>query len=246
MLPKREHIKKSNNYENLQKEFVKLKALYNISKKTNLFNVPKLLDFCNNTIRMERINRAVELRWYLIWNNNLFHQNRLKLTTIFERLGKALAVIHSRLVLPNKEEIIVPKGYSESEFCFLYGDLGLSNVLIKGKDIWLVDPSTSSYQPYVFAYGPFYYDLAQLIEYMKVLIPLPGLMLYKRTNTLCFEKAFLEGYKQESGATISEKKLNRMKIFILEQYLKKNPNFFPLKQIWRQILRNELKNIKKQ
>ena len=137
----------------------------------------------------------------------------------------------------------VIKGFNKRENCFLHGDLGLSNILIKKDSIWIIDPSINNFQDKIYLFGPYYYDLAHIIVYTDIMIPLLYFPFYKKKNTPNFEKAILLGYEGERKIKINIKKLKKMKKILLINYYNARRNKSGiLYSIRRKIIENGLKN----
>lgn len=228
----------------LTQETEKIKKLREISLRTKLFMVPALIniDKKKGIYQLELITNIQELRKFLILNCNIFHSNKKRAERIFFRIGRALAYIHKNLILPKKENILL-NGFDKGDLCFLHGDFGLSNILIQKENIWIIDPSVSSFQDKVFAYGPFYYDLAQISFYSKYVLPLKYQIFYKKSHAETLIKAMISGYENERGTKIDINKLENMEIEIAERYYKTISNKSGLKALlWRRIIKNAKKN----
>jgi len=237
-------IKKIENKNILIMEANKLRKLRLISKKTDLFDVPEVLEV--NTQKrylcLQKIKNAIELRKYLIKHNNIFFPHIKKLNRLYFRLGRIIGHIHNNLKLPLKELIGI-RGFDKKEFCFLHGDLGLSNILIGVDKIWIIDPSVNNFQDKVYLFGPYYYDLAHISAYTDIIMPLIYLPFYKKKNIPYLEKALVLGYEKERGIKVNLKKLGDMKRILLINYYRATINkkgFFNYMR--KKIVENELRN----
>ena len=120
----------SKNQKNLaKKEFEKAKIIYELSKNNN-FKFPKPIKQLNNSIEYEYIPKTTTLTKYIIKNNNIFKKENTQTKQIFKELGKTLKKIHTNLKLNKKEKIYLNKNKKNNRY--LYGDFGLTNILITG------------------------------------------------------------------------------------------------------------------
>jgi hypothetical protein len=221
------------NKELIEKEYEKTKIIYHLSKKTKFFSFPKPVNYEENKIVIEKINRFKELRTYIFENNNIFFQDVEKIKKIMIKTGKALSFIHKNLLLKKKEKL--DWKIKEKE-CFLYGDFGISNILVKKEKIYLIDPSFNSIQNKVFLYGTIYYDLSFFIFQLTYLYPLKNYFFIKKQNTKLFVEEFVKAYEKESREKISKELLNKSLEKIKKEYLENLGNSLR-ESIWKKIIK---------
>lgn len=131
-----------------------------IAKSCKIFEVPKILDYDtkNGCITFELIHDIHELR--------LAVTSEYTARPIMRRLGRALAIIHNNLTLP--EDMVLPLPYEYAMPCskvFLHGDFHAGNICVSsdGKRIVIVDWQSSAKLGMPVTYGTRYFDLAWMI-----------------------------------------------------------------------------------
>jgi len=140
-------------------EVEKTRRAYQIGKDCSLFRVPKILEYdeANGEVVFERLN-IKPIFHALSWGNDY---NKLG-----EILGRALAIIHRYLLLPDNMRIHLPSELSLSgDAVFLHGDLGTFNVCIgkKWPPITIIDWQMTPMLGGEATYGTRYFDLIWFI-----------------------------------------------------------------------------------
>lgn len=132
-----------------------------IARSTGLFRVPDVTDFNSSEgyAVFEYIPDMVSIRNVIFLNPNS--------STIAERLGEILAVIHKELKLPElMSKPLIEPVKPECESVFIHGDLSLSNIgyIPQSDEIVLIDwQTTAQFNPSSTLASP-YFDLAWLIR----------------------------------------------------------------------------------
>jgi len=226
----------------IQHEFLKSKMLYEISKDSPYFNFPRPLKCNKEEISFEFIKNNIDFKYFLLKNNNIFFFNKKKVYKIINELGKALGQIHNKLQIKNK--VILEDNIKKGKQVFLFGDLGLSNILINNNKITLIDSSFNHINKKVNIYGSFYYDLAYFFFNLQYLYPLFYRILinFKKNNKIF--TLFLKSYESETKRKINLEILTEYFFEIKKQYIRNIDTSILTGKIWNYILKND-KNFKK-
>jgi len=148
--------------EDMRVEVEKTTRAYDIGKNCGLFSVPKVLDFneSKGVAVFERISTMVPVA------NIMNYTGRHSI--IFELIGKALAVIHKELVLPEDMTIELPGEFRlPGTDVYLHGDFNGVNVcaLTNKLSIVILDWQMTSRHGGLATYGSRYFDLIWFINY---------------------------------------------------------------------------------
>jgi len=221
----------------IDKEYVKSLKLHYLSNDSTMYYYPKPLSKSDYFITYEFLDDFIQLDEYIFKNLNLFKGiNFLKLELIFKKLGNSLFEIHKSLILPNFEKL--DDNISLGKKVFLYGDLGLSNILIKSEKIILIDSSRNTLNKTIYTYGSIYFDLAYFKFQLFNLYPLKYLF-FINTNILnnLFD-IFIDSYFVNSDVDFDFKILNLYYEHIKLSYISNLKLDLSIKNlIWRLILK---------
>lgn len=131
-----------------------------IAKSCKIFEVPKILDYDTKSgcITFELIHDIKGLRQAVT--------SEYTARPIMRRLGRALAIIHNNLTLP--EDMVLPLPYEYAMPCsevFLHGDFAPGNICVSsdGKRIVIVDWQSSAKLGVPATYGSRYFDFTWMI-----------------------------------------------------------------------------------
>jgi len=217
-------------------EFQKAKKIYDIlSNGTARTPQPLHLSLENKRIFFELIEKPVEFKRILLHNHNLLRKTN-RVAHILRQVSKAVAKIHKELRYDAFE--LVSSG---GDLVPLLGDICNSNILVEGKQVYLIDfsPTPTMYKAQSCnIMGDYLLDLAHLL-YAVELPP-----LYHRPflapDRGQFERVILETYLKNRKTHFSSERWARAKRYYLENY-KKSVCVGPLGIIWKTIIDKKLR-----
>ena len=172
-------------------------AAYDLARKSELFNVPRILsyDLTAGVIEFERVMEYVTL-------GHLIARTPGNLEVI-QRIGKALACIHTQLQLPSCLRIPVDAKWmtSDDDMVPIHGDFNTINVGLDENTnaVTVMDWASASGLDRKHTVGPVYLDLAHFVYslFIHQASHINAMMsLKQRTNV------FLDVYQSESGRKI--------------------------------------------
>ena len=149
--------------ELLKIEFEKTKHAYNIFKKSEILNTPKVL--CFNEQKGELIFERIKD----ISNVKQFQDKSFNSITIASKIGKCLANIHMYYSLPDNFKIPLPSKLRDmdSKQVFIHGDVTGDNILINNtnEDIYFIDWMMTRKHEGKATFGTAYFDIAWFLNY---------------------------------------------------------------------------------
>lgn len=196
-------VVKSAHPDLLRIEVEKTRRAYEISRESNLFRVPRVIDYddTNGVVIFEKLNISPMSR-AVPWG-----EKRIKLASC---LGASLALLHRKLVLPEEMRIGLPEQFSyPHDEVFLHGDLSVDNVCV-GKaypPIVILDWQMTPVHGGRSTYGTRYFDMMWFISNI-ITRPYTRFMFINPAAPVI--NAFLEGYFSASELTFDS---NRMYIY---------------------------------
>ncbi|MFH1975763.1 MAG: aminoglycoside phosphotransferase family protein [Pseudomonadota bacterium] len=194
-------------------EVEKTKRASEIGKKSGLFYVPEIVNFDSEKgiLDFERLDDIVTLADLIINGDS-------RIFEILKKAGRALAVIHDQLVLPDELKINLPKKWQEdsTENVFIHGDLSLRNLCFR-KSIGVLVILDWSAAPLVgrcATVGPRLFDIMSLVSYLFYSVPKRKFFGYQSSR---MANVFLKGY-MEGNHNLDYKFLQKVKKLLPEYY----------------------------
>ena len=197
-----------------------------IGKDSDLFYVPRVLNFDhdNGVLDFERLNNLVTLLQLAIDRDS-------RLFEISEKAGRALAVIHEQLILPDKMKCELPTEWmaQTDENVFIHGDFACINICLHEPSgrLVILDWSTAPIMGRTPTFGSRYFDILWFVS--CAFRGAPSLK-FLSWNAEEMADAFLKGYVKQS----CEKNCDRFKDYL--------PKIYKLhrKKVWQLTRRRKL------
>lgn len=170
-------------------EVEKTRMAFEIGRDCGLFSVPKVLDYneAKGVAVFERIERIQP-----------FISRINQCSSIIERIGRSLAIIHRMLSLPQKMVIpLPPELVLPGTEVFLHGDFNGCNVCFRAcsDSIVIFDWQMTSQHGGQATYGSRYFDLLWFVNHM---LWMPTVTYLFRDPVAPVAKSFLESYFREA------------------------------------------------
>jgi tRNA A-37 threonylcarbamoyl transferase component Bud32 len=201
-----EIVRKTGEPDVLVLEAAKTSRAFEIGRDSGLFYVPKVLNFDADAgvLELERITGMVTLL-------DLAIRKDQRLFELLGKTGRALAIIHRRLDLPDEMKHDLPPEWMgpPDENVFIHGDFVTVNICFheQSDKLVIVDWSTAPLIGRVPTFGSRYFDILWFTNCLFGGVP------YKRIFNWDAEgmaNAFLKGYAGEA----STEKLNRLQDYL--------------------------------
>lgn len=195
-------------------EATKTKLAGEIGKDSGLFYVPQVLNFDGDrgVLDFERLHSLVTLLQLAI-------DKDARLLEFSEKAGRALAVIHEQLVLPDEIKHELPPEWMDSsgENVFIHGDFACINVCLHQPSCQLVilDWSAAPIIGRTPTFGSRYFDILWFVS--CAFRGAPGIR-FLSWDAEAIADAFLKGYVKNCSA----KNLNRFRDYL--------PKIYPLQR----------------
>jgi tRNA A-37 threonylcarbamoyl transferase component Bud32 len=157
---KKDTVIKTASPELMRVEVEKTRRAHKIAEDCGLFRVPEVLDYdeVRGIAVFERLNGIVPICDAVSWGEEY--------NMVADKLGKTLAIIHRKLILPSDMIVHLPTSlqFSGNEV-FLHGDLSVYNVLIDDsmRKITIIDWQMTNVFGGAATYGTRYFDLVFFI-----------------------------------------------------------------------------------
>ena len=197
-----------------------------IAADSRLFCTPGVLyhDPVKGIIEFEHLKELTPLKRSVPYKDDL--------TSVFLRVGSALATIHSHLSLPQEMTKRVPGNWKSGEDVFLHGDFSLVNMSYNPESdcLFVFDWNCSDWLGQLSTTGTNHIDLLTLIHSFFVVKDMNQVLLKRSLNYI---RAFLQGYQDESGSTVNLDDLNHNLQIVHQRYLdhkKSTPRFEPYRR----------------
>lgn len=219
--------RKSGNPSLLAVEVEKTKRASEIGKKSGLFYVPEIVNFDseNGILDFERLDDIATLAELIINEDS-------RIFEILEKTGRALAVIHDQLVLPDELIKKLPRKWQDNstENVFIHGDLSLWNVCFRKSigDIVILDWSAAPSVGRCATVGPRLFDITWLVCNLFYNVPRKKFFGYQSSR---MANVFLKGY-MEGNHNLDYKFLQKVKE-LLPGYYWRNVWYFTKQKILR-------------
>ncbi len=142
--------------------FEKTRRAYAIANESELFRVPKVLDFDEDAGRVVYERLSLKPVSQTPWRER---------AEIAKKLGRALAVVHNRLILPECMRISLPEPLDMPlDEVFFHGDPSIDNVCVDvtNSELILIDWQTTRHYGGRATFGPRYFDLFWFITNLIV------------------------------------------------------------------------------
>jgi tRNA A-37 threonylcarbamoyl transferase component Bud32 len=171
-------------------ELEKTKQAKLIGEQNDLFYVPGIIGFDEkeSCIDYEYLSGLDTIQDIAVSRNP-------QLMNILQRVGKALASVHNKLVLPEDMKNLLPSKWTPftDDNVFLHGDFTGKNVCYhKATDrIVLLDWSTARFVGQRCTFGSRYFDIAWFIYFLFYFMPATSIIYWKAGK---MADAFIEGY----------------------------------------------------
>lgn len=194
-------------------EAEKTRCAAEIGKESGLFYVPEIINFDSKKgiLDSERLYDIVTLQELIINRDSCIFE-------IMEKAGRALAVIHEQLVLPDEMKIDLPKTWHDrtAENVFIHGDLTLRNLCFCKSNgaLVILDWSAAPLVGRHATFGPREFDITWLVSYLFYAIPKKLFFVYKPSDTA---DAFLKGYAAENRE-VNDELLQKVKYLLPKYY----------------------------
>lgn len=209
-------VRKKGEPELLVIEAAKATSAYEIGRDSGLFNVPKVLNFDANAgvLDFEKIDGLATLL-------DLAIRKDQRLLELLRKSGRALAVVHRQLILPDemKHELSPEWLGTQDENVFIHGDYAPINVCFHEPtdSLVILDWSTAPLIGRAPTFGSRYFDILWFTNCIFCGVP------FKRVFSWDAEPmagAFLKGYAEE----ISAEDMNKLRDYLPKicQLQKKN------------------------
>mgnify|MGYP001146765002 CR=1 FL=1 len=176
-------------------EAVKTQKAREIGEASGLFRVPKVLDFDEQkgVLDFERIDGLATLLQLAV-------EKDPRLCDLMERAGRALAVVHRQLLLPDDMKHQLPPQWMArpDDNVFIHGDFGGQNVCYcKGSDqLVVLDWSAAPLIGRVPTYGSRYFDILWFVSFMFRGCPNRSVLAWDVEKLMA---PFVTGYAQEAA-----------------------------------------------
>lgn len=174
-----------------------------IGRNSGLFRVPRVVSFDADAglLEFERLDGLVTLLDLAISRDQ-------RLFALMEKTGRALAVIHEQLVLPDEMIHELPPEWMDSvgRNVFIHGDFATINVCFHGQSdsLIIIDWSAAPLIGRTPTFGSRYFDILWFVNCLFCGVPNKRIFNWDAES---MAEAFLEGYAQET----TEEKLDRLK-----------------------------------
>jgi len=176
----------------LAAEAAKASRAFDIGRECGLFYVPKVVKFDEETgqLEFERLNDLVTLLDLAI------HKDK-RLPDLLNKAGKALAVIHGELLLPEEMKHYLPSEWmdSEEDNVFIHGDFACINVCFHepSNELVIMDFSAAPMVKRTPTFGSRYFDVLLFISSIFHGAPLRRAF---NLDAKTMAEAFLRGYAE--------------------------------------------------
>jgi len=175
-----------------------------IGKESGLFYVPRVLDFDREkgVLELERLNGLVTLL-------QLARDKDTRLLELLGKAGRALAVVHEQLVLPENMKYGLPPEWMDSldENVFIHGDFTIDNMCLHtpSDQLVILDWSTAPLLGRTPSFGSRYFDILWFASRIFDSAPYHRALLGWDAEGMA--EAFVRGYIKVASA----EKLNHLK-----------------------------------
>ena len=226
-------------------EFEKSKKIYEHLKEEKLAKTPKPLGIekKKRIMKFEYLPNFIEIKKFFLRNNNIFFMNEKAIQEIMAKIVDTVAYLHKNLKLKNPKTFEYAK-INDKKIVPLITDLCSSNLLLKGKDIFIIDFSPSQYMFPIEScniIGSSYFDIVHLI-YAYEHPPLLYRPFYRR-NFKAIEKFITQRYFKQMNLKYNKKFMNLAKQYYLKRYLS-SLNGSLTYWWWSRIIKKELTQLK--
>jgi len=173
-------------------EAAKTKLAHKIGKESGLFYVPKVVRFDSKAgvLEFERMEGLVTLQQLIIDRDPRSRE-------LSQKAGRALAVIHEKLVLPDEMKYELPPEWmgTDDDNVFIHGDFNCINVGFHEttERLVILDWSTAPLMGRTPTFGSRYFDVLWFASYMFRVVSNIRLLNWDPERTA---KAFLEAYAE--------------------------------------------------
>ncbi|MFC1604485.1 phosphotransferase family protein [Planctomycetota bacterium] len=179
-------------------EAAKASKAFDIGKDCGLFYVPKVVNFDAKTgvLEFERLNGLVTLL-------DVAARKDERLFELLKKAGRALAVVHEKLVLPQEMKHELPAEWmaSPGENVFIHGDFAGFNLCFDESSgrLVILDWSSAPLLGNVATYGSRFFDIIWLVIFIFYGAPRRCLFNWDAQG---MGNAFLSGYAEHSPEII--------------------------------------------
>jgi len=193
-----EIIRKTGEPATLAIEAAKASKAFDIGKDCGLFYVPKVVNFDAKTgvLEFERLNGLVTLL-------DMAARKDERLFELLKKAGRALAVVHEKLVLPEemKHELSAEWMASPGENVFIHGDFAGFNLCFdeSAGRLVILDWSSAPFLGRNATYGSKFFDIIWLVIFIFYGAPRRCLFNWDAEG---MANAFLSGYAERSPEII--------------------------------------------
>jgi hypothetical protein len=185
-------VRKTGELSLLEVEAVKASRAFEIGRDSGLFSVPKVVHLNDEAgaLEFERLGELVTLL-------DLAVRKDLRLPGLLKQTGQALAIVHQKLVLPEKMKHELPPEWMapSGENVFIHGDFACINVCFHEptNELVLLDWSAAPMVGRVPTFGSRYFDILLFISSL-----FHGAPWWRALNWNAKEMAdiFLIGYRE--------------------------------------------------
>ena len=187
-------------------EAAKTKLAHKIGEVSGLFYVPKVLGFDadKGLLDFERLDGLVTLHQLALIKD-------VRSLELFEKAGRALAVVHEQLVLPDEMKYELPSEWMNcsDENVFIHGDFASVNVCLREQSGQLVilDWSAAPLMGRTPTFGSWHFDVLWFASCVFRGAPSKRVFSWNAEEVT---DAFFRGYAK----TTSEKKLGRLRAYL--------------------------------
>jgi hypothetical protein len=209
-------VTKTSTPDLMRVEVEKTRRAFEIGKDCGLFRVPEVLEYNEGkgVAVFERIY-GLNSTWSLMSGSSQYK-------SIIEQVGRSLAIIHRKLVLPDKMTIMLTSEFNlPGTEVFLHGDFNGINVCVStcSSSVVILDWQMTSRHGGRSTYGSRYFDIVWFFNYI---LWTPTIKYLFSDPVSAIARYFLESYFKESGLAYDKRE------FV--QYAK---NFFDTKLPFR-------------
>lgn len=189
-------VRKKGEPELLVIEAAKATCAYEIGRDSGLFDVPKVLNFDADTgvLDFERIDGLTTLL-------DLTIRKDQRLLELFNKTGRALAVVHRQLTLPDEMKQKLPPEWLgiPDENVFIHGDYAPINVCFHepSDSLVILDWSAAPLIGRAPTFGSRYFDVLWFTNCIFCGVPYKNIFSW---DVESIAGAFLKGYTEEASA----------------------------------------------
>lgn len=178
-------------------EAAKVSRALEIGKNSGLFRVPRVVNFDAEAGVLE-FERVRELSTLL----DLAVRKDARLPGLLEKAGRALAVVHEELTLPEEMKLALPSAWMcrAGENVCIHGDFACINVCVdeSSDELVILDWSAAPMVGRTPTFGGRYFDIVLFVNSLFHGVPCRKVLSW---NAAGMAELFLKGYAEESPDT---------------------------------------------